>query len=161
MRGFVGSLAIFKPNHLGAVPLAQSSVIEGTVVDGNGAGVQTDVSVYELVGANKYPMALTDPDAFVPAIPNPQEPSLTILVANAVMSEADGSFSIEVPDGMVGQLINLSFGLEDASYVGTDSFDVLTQAIIDREPITDNEYLDVEAVRVQYGVNTIRSQPVR
>lgn len=161
LRGYIGSVALFKTNDLGTLPAAQTTTIEGTVVNGSGTGVQTDVSLYVLVGANKYARALDDPDAFVPAIQDPENPNQNISVANAVMSAADGTFSIDLPDGLVGQLVDLGFGLADTSVNGTDRFDVLTPAIVDRATITNKTYLNVEAMRVQYGVNSVRSRAVQ
>jgi hypothetical protein len=138
--GFVGSTALFKGMTADTLPVGAQTVIQGTVVDVQSQPVATDVAVNVLVGALKYPAAVL----------NGRTPTGGT-VANTVDSGADGTFTISVPDNLVGQYVNLEFGSEDPNHGTQGLFDILAPAV---------ERTAVTYLIVRFGENNVRSQPV-
>jgi hypothetical protein len=147
MLGFIGSLAVFEGLEAGAV---LDTEISGTVVDGGGAGIATDVSLYVLVGELRVAVAVSNgrvPDALDPH-------GAPIVVANTVDSAASGSFSMELPDNLIGQTVAIVFAAEDDTRTNTDEFDLLAPG-----DSTASDELRTTMV-VRYGENNVRSAGV-
>lgn len=140
MQGFIGSLALFVGNTTDVLPAVVPTTLEGTVYDENGDPLATDVAIYFLIGTNKAAAAVT----------NGRIPTGGT-IANTVDSAADGSFTLQIPENLIGQLVALEFGREDATRRVQTEFDVLAPA----SPVTA-----VESMVVRYGENNINSQRV-
>lgn len=151
MLGYVGSLALFRGHGFPDISVAEKTYIHGTVRDNASNPVSTDVTLYVLIGANRYAFPIGNDDAFIPDIPGAQHFNAGDPIANAVMSDSDGNFTVEITDNLIGKLVNLSFGLADESFSGTDKFDVLTPG---------QEAPEVDYMRVSYGDNQTASRPV-
>ncbi|MCC7479798.1 hypothetical protein IT575_15270 [bacterium] len=148
--GFIGSLAVFDGLEAGAAPVATE--INGDVVALGGGGIATDVGIYALVGDIRVPVAISNgrvPDAL-------DENGNAITVANTVDSAADGSFSMDIPEHLIGQQISLLFGHEDDAHQTQSEFDVLAPADLDDASV---EY--VENMVVRYGENNVLSRGVQ
>lgn len=138
--GFVGSLALFKGMTTATLPLDKSTFIEGTVRNTQDQPIATDIALYVVVGSKKFPAAVIG--GRTPAGGS---------VANAIDSEADGSFTIQLPDNLIGQQVNLEFGREDANYRTQDLFDVLAPAV----PVSA-----ATTMVIRFGVNHVQARPV-
>jgi len=141
MRGFIGSMAIFKGLTTATLPAVVPTTIEGTVIDANGAALATDVGIYFLVGTKREAVAVTNGN--IPAGGT---------IANTVNSDAAGHFTMQIPENLIGQLVALEFGREDAALAVQTRFDVL-------DPATPN--VSIDSMIVRYGVNNAISQRVR
>ena len=149
MRGFIGSVAIFRGNDLAALPAPVLTTLSGRVIDNNGNGVATDVGLYLMVGALKY--AASVDNGRIPNLLQPTDSKQQIDKFNTVDSAADGTFTLELPVNMVGQLINLEFGHEQSGQIIQDEFDVLAPA---------NPVNELVSTVIRYGDNNIVSRPV-
>lgn len=139
-RGFIGSMALFRGMTAASLPVGATTYIQGVVVDGAGQPIATDVGVSVIVGAVKYPSAVT----------NGRVPTGGTL-ANTVDSAADGSFTVQIPANLVGQPVNLEFGREDTEFSAQDNFELLAPAT----PRASTNFLIV-----RFGINNVRSLPV-
>lgn len=149
MRGFVGSIAIFRERDVASIPAPVQTMLSGRVVDNNGNGVSTDVGIYLMVGALKY--AASVDNGRIPNLLQPTDGRFQIDKFNTVTSGLDGTFTMLMPDNMVGQLINLEFGHEATGTIAQEEFDVLAPAT----PV--NELISTV---VRYGDNNVVSRPV-
>lgn len=140
MRGFIGSLAIFKGLTMAALPAVEPTTIEGTVVDASDNPLSTDVGIYFIVGTTRVAVPITN--GTIPAGGT---------VANTVNSDAAGHFTMQIPESLIGQVIDLEFGREDANLAVQRLFDVLAPAT----PATA-----VDSMILRYGENNVVSQPV-
>ncbi len=148
--GFIGSLAVFDGLEAGAAPVA--TFIDGRVVSTSGSGIATDVSLYALVGDIRVPIAVSNgrvPDAN-------DDNGQPITVANTVDSAADGSFSFELPEHLIGQGVSILFAAEDDSHPTQTEFDVLAPADLD-----DSSAEYVKNMIVRYGENNVISRGVQ
>ncbi len=139
-RGFVGSLALFKGMTAATLPIGVTTFIQGTVVDSAGLPIATDVGLSIIVGAVKYPAAVTN--GRIPAGGS---------IANTVDSGVNGAFTIQIPANLVGQPVNLEFGREDTTLGVQDSFEILAPA-----SVRDSTNFMI----VRFGENNVRSLPV-
>ena len=139
IRGFIGSLAIFKGQTSDLLP-AGGTTIAGTVVDANGDPLATDVGIYVMVGSQKYPAEIA----------NGRVPSGGT-VANTVDSDVTGHFSMTIPDNLIGQPVNLQFGREDTEHKAQTYFEILAPAT----PVTQ-----ANLMIVRFGENNVKSRPV-
>lgn len=138
--GFIGSLAVFKNMTVATLPVGATTFIQGTVHNTQGAPIATDVALSVIVGSKRLPAAVTG--GRVP---------LGGTVANTIDSAADGSFTIQIPDNLIGQEIGLEFGREDATYSAQDLFDVLAPAI----PVNA-----INSMVIRFGANYVKARPV-
>ncbi|MCH7472867.1 hypothetical protein IIA79_07950 [bacterium] len=148
LQGFIGSLALFDGMLADAV--AGETEIQGTVVDAAGGGLSIDVAIYYRVGAARFPVAVINgrvPDDVV-------IDGLPVMLANTVDSDPDGSFTMQIPDNLIGQIVGFEFGREAQGGAGNvqDRFDLLDPPA--------NPQTDVETMVIRFGENNIRSQPV-
>lgn len=143
--GFIGSLAIF--NGLPAPDPALQTTISGTVKDAAGAGIATDVALFLNIGGILHPAAVSN--GRVPAVT--YDGGVAATLANTVDSAADGSFTMNLPDNLIGQNVTLEFGREDEGHQTQSRFDILAPAT----PFTAAEFMTV-----RYGANNVVSQPV-
>jgi hypothetical protein len=150
-RGYVGTVALFAGHTLTALGPAAPSVISGNAIDNNGSGIATTVGVYVMVGSQRFPAGVLN--GYVPEnLPDPAgADNEMITVANTINTATDGSFTIELPDNLIGQVVGLVFGELDDSIDNQDHFDILPP----EEPLEDINYLSV-----RYGENNVISQPV-
>jgi len=143
LRGYIGSIALFNGMTADQAP-DRTTTIAGIVKDASDAPLASiDVAVFVMVGNTKYPTEIANADRHAPAAGG--------AVKNVIDTGADGSFSIEVPDNLVGQMVHLRFGLEAANYLAQDHFDILAPA----KPATD-----VEALIVRFGANNVLPRPL-
>lgn len=149
MRGFIGSVAIFRGNDLNSLPAPVQTTLSGRLVDNQGNAVATDVGIYLMVGALKYAASLDN--GRIPDLLQPTDERQQIDKFNTVNSGADGWFTMELPDNMVGQLVNLEFGHEQAGRIIQEEFDVLAPA---------NPVNELISTVIRYGENNIISRPV-
>jgi hypothetical protein len=140
LRGFIGSVAIFAGHTADVLPAVVPTTITGTVYDSGGNPLATDVGVYFLVGTKKVEVPVT----------NGRVPTGGTL-ANTVDSAADGTFTIQIPENLIGALVALEFGREDAALRVQEEFDVLAPAT----PRTA-----VSGMVLRYGENNVDSQRV-
>ena len=141
MYGFIGSLAIFAGLTETSQGAAVPTVINGMVTDGSSAPVATDVSLYYLIGSQKTPVAVTGGHALAGGT-----------VANAVNSAADGSFTMTIPENLIGQLIAIEFGKDDTAWATQTRFNVLAPA--------ETPLADVLSMVIRYGANNVTSLPL-
>jgi hypothetical protein len=138
--GFVGSLAVFKGMTVATLPADKSTYIQGTVANTQGQPLATDVALSVVVGSRKFPAAVTGGRVPVGGT-----------VANTIDSAADGSFTIHIPDNLIGQPVNIEFSREDATYRAQDLFDLLAPAV----PDTATNFMII-----RYGANHVQARPV-
>jgi hypothetical protein len=138
--GFVGSLALFKGMTVATLPVGVTTTIQGTVFNSQNLPIATDVALSVVVGSKKFPAAVTG--GRVP---------LGGTVANTIDSAADGTFTIHIPDNLIGQPVNLEFGREDTNYRAQDLFDLLSPAV----PSNGTNFMVI-----RYGANHVKSRPV-
>ena len=138
--GFIGSLAVFKGMTAATLPTDKTTYIHGTVANTQGSPIATDVALRVVVGSRMFPAAVIG--GRVPTGGT---------VANTVDSAADGSFTIQIPDSLIGQPVNLEFGREDATYRAQDLFDVLAPAYPNN---------GTNQLIVRFGVNNVKARPV-
>jgi hypothetical protein len=157
--GFVGSLAIFEGLTVAALPAVEPTVISGRVEAAGGGGLATDVGLYAMVGAEKHAVDVLNGRA--PALPDPFNEGEDIAAENTVDSAADGSFTIEIPECLIGQYIALEFGHESAGHQLQELFNVLDPA----EDLDAAEPLlllaGTENMVIWYGENKVISEPVQ
>ena len=156
--GFVGSLAIFDSHTVDALPAVEPTVIAGRVLAAGGGGLATDVGLYAMVGAERHPVDVLNGRA--PALPDPFNEGLDITKTNTVDSAADGSFTIEIPDCLIGQYIALEFGHETAGHQLQDTYNVLdpSEDLDDPDPVL--VLAETENMVIWYGENKVVSEPV-
>lgn len=143
MRGFIGSLALFEGlEDTGSVT---PTVISGTVRDSSGGPVATDVALYLNIGGIRFPVAVNN--GRIPDVT--YEGNVDAEIANTVDSAADGSFTMQLGDALIGQLVSIDFGLEDPAWSTQQSFDLLAPAT----PLSE-----VETFVVRYGENNLQSR---
>lgn len=147
--GFVGSLAVFDGLQAGGV--VTPTTLSGTVNATGGGTLATDIGLYVLQGDIRVPVAVSN--GRVPDLNDDKGQPIT--VANTVDSAADGSFTFNLPEQLIGQNIALLFGAEDANHQTTNEFDVLAPADLD-----DSTSELVTNMVVRYGENHVRSAGV-
>ena len=118
----------------------------------------TDVGLYIVVGSKKYPADVDN--GRVPTLPDPNNSSLSIANANTVDSQADGSFTITIPENLIGQFISLEFGEESTAYQMQDYFDWLQPGDDFTAPALVPILEETPHMVIWYGENTVRSYPV-
>lgn len=143
--GFIGSIAIF--NGLLAPDNPLQTTITGTVKDGTGSGLATDVGLFLNIGGVLHPVALAN--GRIPAVTYGDGQAATL--ANTVDSAASGSFTMILPDNLIGQNVTLEFGREDEGHQTQSRFDILAPA----SPLAAAQF-----ITVRYGENNVASQPV-
>lgn len=140
-RGYIGSLALFVGKTMDVLedPVGFTT-LTGRVVDQQGGGVATDVVVFLLVGSTRYATGFN----------------------TTALSAADGTFSITIPDQLIGQFVGLIFGESDASNIAQDTFNLLDPADDLLDP-TGLPYLLAETTSmvIWYGDNKVITFPVR
>jgi hypothetical protein len=150
LRGFIGTIAIFKGLQPATATAYVPTTVSGTVQDDSGNPLATDVGIYYFVGTVQYPVDL--PAGSGARIPSGGQHR------NTVDSGADGKFSVTLPDYIIGQELNLEFGREDADHVAQPNFDVLSPQY---NNISGELYTSIPLVTISYGSNIVRSRPVR
>jgi hypothetical protein len=149
-RGFIGSLALFKGLQPGTSPAYTPTTLTGTVYDESGGPLSTDIGLYYYVGTVQYPVDLpAGSGAHVPA-GGPYR--------NTFSSVADGTFSITLPDYMIGQALNIEFGREDDTRLAQPNFNIVSPQYSN---YVGQVFTNVPVVTLGYGVNVVQSQPVR
>jgi len=142
LRGYVGSVALFNGMTADQAP-DRATTIAGVVKDASDTPLASiDVAVFVMVGNTKYPTEIANADRRAPAGGT---------IENVIDTAADGSFTVEVPDNLVGQMVHLSFGFEAADYHAQDRFDILAPA----KPATD-----AQALIVRFGANNVLPRPL-
>jgi len=140
LRGFIGSLALFLGHYTEALPAIEQTTIQGTAANSNGDPVAVDVALFVMEGLTKHPAAIIGG-----SVPTGGT------VANMVMSAADGAFQMDIPDNLIGQLVNLEFGRDNATYAVQDEVDVLTAG---------RQIENTETFVIGYGTNTVAANPL-
>jgi len=157
-RGYVGSLGLFVGHTVDLLPAVAPTTVTGVVRADGGGNLATDVGLYIVVGAKKYAANVTN--GRVPALPDPNNDSLSIIHANTVDSLADGSFTITIPENLIGQFISLEFGAENAAHQMQDYFDWLEPADDVDAPGLTPALVETPHMVIWYGDNKVRSYPV-
>jgi hypothetical protein len=157
-RGYVGSLGLFVGHTVDVLPAVTPTTITGVVRADGGGNLATDVGLYIVVGAKKYAAAVTN--GRVPVLPDPNNDSLSITHANTVDSLADGSFTIAIPENLIGQFISLEFGTESTAHQLQDYFDWLEPADDVDAPAMTPVLVETPHMVIWYGENKVRSYPV-